>query len=114
MTALVLDGRAIDAIIALVAIEGCVLATWRARTGRGPPVAAVVANLLAGVGLLLALRGALTGASPAAISACLAIAFAAHIADLAGRWITGSSPPTTQGQTIDGSQNSLKPDSYLA
>jgi len=112
MTALFLDGRAIDAIVALIAIEGCILVTWRARTGLGPPIAAVIANLLAGASLLLALRAALTGASLEAISACLIIAFAAHVADLAGRWRTAS--PSPRRQTIDGSRTSLKSESRHA
>jgi hypothetical protein len=111
MITLLLDGRAIDAIIALIAIEGCVLVAWRTRTGRGPPVAAIAANLLAGAGLLLALRAALTGASPYAISAFLAMAFAAHAADMAGRWRSPSSSPSTRRQTIDRSRNSLSPGS---
>lgn len=86
MAASLLDGTAVDAIIALVAIEGLALVAWRARTGGGPPIAATIANLFAGACLLFALRGALTGASPAMIAASLAVSFSAHGADLAGRW----------------------------
>src|SRR5271165_6432226 len=86
MAAYLLDGWAVDAILALVAIEGFLLAAWRVRTGGGPPIATTIASLLAGACLLLALREALTGASPQAIAAWLAISFAAHAADLAGRW----------------------------
>ena len=80
-----LDGRAVDLILALVAIEGCGILAWRAITGRGPPAAIILPNLLAGASLLFALRIALTGASPGAIAICLAAAFVAHGADLAGR-----------------------------
>jgi hypothetical protein len=114
MTVLLLDGRAIDAIIALVAIEGFVLVAWRARTGRGLPVSAFLANLLAGAGLLLALRGAMVGASSEVISACLGVAFAAHVADMAGRWRSASGSSSPRRQTIDGSRNALNPKSSHA
>jgi hypothetical protein len=90
VAAYLLDGRAVDVIIALVAIEGCGILAWRALTGGGPSAAIILPNLLAGASLLLALRIALTGASPGAIATCLAAAFAAHGADLVGRW--GKSP----------------------
>jgi hypothetical protein len=86
MAASLLDGSAIDAIVALVAIECLVLVAWRVRTGGGPPIPTTVANLLAGACLLLAAREALTGASAGAIAACLAFSLVAHLADLAGRW----------------------------
>jgi hypothetical protein len=109
VAAYLLDGRAVDLIIALVAIEGCGILAWRAMTGRGPPAAIILPNLLAGASLLLALRVALTGASPGAIAICLAAAFAAHGADLAMRWGEGSCGPTaalekggSQGNRLDG------------
>lgn len=103
MATYLLDGRAIDAIIALVAIEGCVLVAWRTLTGRGPSPAALVANLLAGASLLFALRAALSGASSMIISACLLIALVAHAADIFGRWRSASSSPTTRCPTVDAS-----------
>ena len=103
MATYLLDGRAIDAIMALVAIEGCVLVTWRTLTGRGPSPAALVANLLAGASLLLALRAALSGASPVIISVCLVIALVAHGADIVGRWRSASSSPSTRRPTVDAS-----------
>ena len=81
-----LMGARSTAIVALIAIEGLVLVTWRARTGVGPPIVTVIANLLAGASLLIAMRAALTGASIQAICGYLALAGAAHVADLAGRW----------------------------
>jgi hypothetical protein len=114
MAADLLDGRVIDAIIVLVAIEGCVLVAWRAHTGRGPSAATVVANLLAGASLLLALRVALTEASAAAISTCLAISFAAHGVDLAGRWRAASPSPRVRRQPIESSRNTPKRESSRA
>jgi hypothetical protein len=97
MAAYLLDGRAIDAILALVFIEGCVLVVWRAQTGSGLPAATVIANLSSGACLLLALRAALVGASPAVILAWLATSLAAHGADLAARWRARPDPPGKQG-----------------
>ena len=90
MAAYLLDGRAVDAILALIAIEGFLLTAWRLRTGGGPPIATTIASLLAGACLLLALREALTGGAPQTIAAWLAAAFAAHGADLGGRWRSAS------------------------
>ncbi|MGC8469220.1 MAG: hypothetical protein ACP5NI_04860 [Acetobacteraceae bacterium] len=78
---------AVSAVLVLVAVEAVALLAWRARTGRGPRP--LLANLLAGFALLLALRLALGGAGTGAISACLGIGFAAHLADLGGRWRGG-------------------------
>ena len=95
MAASLLDGRAIDAIVALVAIECLVLVAWRVCTGGGPPILTTVANLLAGACLLLAAREALTGASAGAIAACLALSLVAHLADLAGRWGPRTAKPAS-------------------
>jgi hypothetical protein len=113
VAAYLLDGRAVDFILALVAIEGCGILAWRALTGRGPPAAIILPNLLAGTSLLFALRLALTGATPGAIAVCLAAAFAAHGADLAGRW--GSSSSSTAGMKKRGGPGSpLGRDSFRA
>jgi len=109
MATYLLDGRAIDAIVALVAVEGCVLVAWRTLTGRGPPPAALVAYLLAGASLLLALRAALLGASAMIISVCLVIALAAHGADIVARWRSASSSPSSRRPTIDASDTVFTP-----
>lgn len=114
MAAYLLDGRAVDLILVLVAIEGCGILAWRALTDRGPPAAIILPNLLAGASLLLALRIALTGASPGAISICLAGAFAAHGADLAGRWGKSSSASTASLEKGGGPGNNLGGDSFRA
>jgi len=112
VAAYLLDGRAVDLILALVAVEGCGIIAWRALTGRGPPAAIILPNLLAGASLLFALRYALTGASPEAIAICLAAAFAAHGADLAGRWGKGSSASTASLEKGDGPGNRLGRDAF--
>ena len=104
MNAFLLDGRAIDWVLALVVLESLALVGWRVVTGRGPAPAALIFNLLAGAFLLLALRGALAGASPGAIASALTAALAAHIADLAGRWnaqpAAAAQPATRMRATI--------------
>lgn len=82
---LLVTGRLVDLILVLVAIEAIVLVVV-VRARGGPRARALVANLAAGAFLLLALRGALTGASPAWIAASLLGALVAHLADLAQRW----------------------------
>lgn len=80
------SGRIVDAVIALMLLEALLLAWLRARRGRGPAPADVLANLAAGLFLLLALRGALVGAAWPWLAASLAAALVAHLADLARRW----------------------------
>lgn len=83
------DGRAIDVLLGLMALEAVVLAGWRGRTGTGPRPRELLATLAAGAGLLLALRCALAGSSWHWIALWLLVALAAHVADLAGRWRAG-------------------------
>ena len=90
MAAFLPDAWIVDAIIALVAVEGIVLAVWRARTGGGLTVAGTLANLSSGAALLLALRMAITGGLSASVLALLSVALIAHVADLASRWKAGS------------------------
>ena len=90
MAAFLPDARIVDAIIALVAVEGIVLVLWRALTGDGLPVAETLANLSSGAALLLALRIAITGGLSAPVLALLSVALIAHVADLASRWEAAS------------------------
>ncbi|MEJ5231631.1 MAG: hypothetical protein WHV64_05495 [Geminicoccaceae bacterium] len=76
----------VDAILVLVAIEALASAAWHRRTGRGPPPRRLLPNLLAGAALLAALRTALSGGAEPLLLLWLAIAFAAHLVDLRGRW----------------------------
>ncbi len=90
MVATMTDGRLIDWIIGLVGLEALLVLGWRLASGRGPSPVAFIGNLVAGAFLLLAVRGALTGASPAIIALCLGASCVAHVVDLAGRWSEGS------------------------
>jgi hypothetical protein len=86
MLELFADGRALDLVIAFVAIEALAVLIWKRASGRGPATLPFVSNLLSGAFLLLASRNALAGASWIWIAPCLLAAFVAHVADLLGRW----------------------------
>jgi hypothetical protein len=83
---LIASGRIVDAILGLVVVQFVALVLYRRATGRGPAPADIAFSLLAGAGLLLALRAALTGADWTSIAAFLVAALAAHLADLVRRW----------------------------
>ncbi len=86
MSGLFASGRVVDLVLALIALEAVLLTWHRRRSGRGLPAAELLAFLLAGACLLLALRAALVGASWVWIAAPLAGAGAAHLVDLRLRW----------------------------
>jgi hypothetical protein len=62
MSALFASGQIINLILALTLAEALIVAVYHRRTGRGPMLGPFLANLLAGVWLLLAVRCALAGA----------------------------------------------------
>jgi uncharacterized protein involved in response to NO len=86
MNHFVLNESWIDAILGLVILEGLLLVAWRAWTGRGPKPGPLIANLLAGGFILLALRLAISGGSLVWIATCLAFSLIAHLIDLVSRW----------------------------
>ncbi len=86
MTELFTSGRIVDVILALMVLEGIALVAYHRATGRGVAPAGLLATMLAGGCLLLALRVALTGASWHWIALLLAAALVAHVADLWRRW----------------------------
>ncbi|MFO1125421.1 MAG: hypothetical protein U1E25_09185 [Methylocystis sp.] len=83
-----IDPRLVDWILLLVAFEAVGALLLRRLWRRGPPLAGFLCNLLAGAALLIALRAALAGDPSWTIAASLAVAFVAHLADLALRWET--------------------------
>jgi hypothetical protein len=85
MAELFASGRLVDVVLALVALEGLALVVLHRATGRGPRPADLLANLLSGAFLLLALRSALVGAWWGWTALCLAAALLAHAADLLPR-----------------------------
>jgi hypothetical protein len=80
------SGRAADIIIGLLIVEALVLWLVHKWTGQGLAAPMILSNLASGLCLVLALRGALTGAHWTWISACLLAGLAAHAADLNVRW----------------------------
>jgi hypothetical protein len=82
---LIADGTIPLIAIGLIAIE--VLVLFRiVRTRPGLDRRAILANAASGAALMLALRAALTDASPAAVGLWLGVSLLAHLADLAARW----------------------------
>lgn len=86
MSDLFASGQIVDAILALVVVEGVVLALLHRRRGVGVAPVDLVGFLASGAALLLALRSALVGAPWGATAAWLAAALVAHVVDLARRW----------------------------
>ncbi len=92
------SGWIVDAIVVLVIVEAVLLLSLQRRLRRGPGALAIVANLSAGLFLLLALRFALAGAAWPYMAASLACALIAHVVDVARRWRA----PGTEGSATDG------------
>jgi hypothetical protein len=82
MEQFVRSGQVADLILACLALEALVLLGWRRMAGRGLPPVDVLALLLPGAFLVLALRLALTGRAWMLIPAALIAALAAHLFDL--------------------------------
>lgn len=78
------SGRIVDLILALVVLEGLLLLALRRL--HGIPVRPLIANLLAGACLLLALRAALVDSAWPWIALALFGALVAHMVDIVGRW----------------------------
>jgi hypothetical protein len=86
MSELFASGRIVDLVLALTALEGLLVVAYHRRTGRGVAPADFLSNLLSGICLMLAVRGALVGAWWGWIALCLLAALVAHLADLRRRW----------------------------
>lgn len=80
------SGRIIDLVVALTVLEALGLAAFRRLTGRGPRLRAIGLNLLSGLCLMLAVRGALTGAWFGVIALWMLAALVLHLADLRRVW----------------------------
>ena len=79
--AFILDGRVTLLALSILAAECFLIAVLRRRTSSP----ALLANVLSGMFLIMALRAALLGSDARAVAAWLALGFAAHLADLAYR-----------------------------
>jgi len=92
MSGLFDDGRLVDIVLALVALEAAALVALRLWRRRGPALTSIVCTMLAGSFLLLALRAALDHAAPQAIALAVLCAGVAHACDLALRWSPAAGP----------------------
>jgi chromate transport protein ChrA len=93
LEALFADGRIADVVIAVLVLEGIVLAALYGLGRRGLPPREWLASLAAGLFLLLAMRTALTGGPWYAVGALLAGGGLAHFVDLRHRWRWSSRRP---------------------
>jgi hypothetical protein len=80
------SGRVTDLILIFMLIELAVLTVVYLRTGRGVPPPELAASLAAGLGLVCALRAALTGSSWGHIAVWLVLALTSHVLYVALRW----------------------------
>jgi hypothetical protein len=80
------SARLIDVVIAFTVLEGLALAVYHRLSGRGLAARDYAVNLLAGLCLMLAVRGAVGGAQWQWVGLCLLAAGLVHAADLWRRW----------------------------
>ncbi|MEQ9609493.1 MAG: hypothetical protein RLN99_17680 [Kiloniellaceae bacterium] len=86
MAAFFASGRAIDLVLAFMAVEAVLIFLHYRKSGRGLTPGALLSLLVPGACLLLALRAALTGADWSVLAIWLLAALVAHLADLKQRW----------------------------
>ncbi|MEY6431060.1 hypothetical protein ABC977_01405 [Thioalkalicoccus limnaeus] len=80
------SGRIIDLILFLVVVEAVAILAYRRISGRGPALADLLSNLLAGACLMLAVRAALVDAGWQWVAVWLFAGLVAHLFDLSRRW----------------------------
>ncbi len=93
MEALFANGQIVDLILGLMVLEALALTGYRRATGAGIAAGDLLASLMAGAMLLLALRAALAGAYWQWVALCLVLSLLAHLGDLRRRWRTGPKQP---------------------
>jgi len=86
MSNLFTSGLVADLILALMLVEGFVMVLYRRRTGRGLATADLFWGLLAGAGLVLAVRGALVGAEWYWLASALLLSLVGHAVDFYRRF----------------------------
>lgn len=86
MNQLFTSGQIVDLILAAIAVEAALMYFYHRKSGKGIAPLDALFNLLAGGGLLLALRGALVQTDWGWIAVALLAAFIAHALDLWRRW----------------------------
>jgi RsiW-degrading membrane proteinase PrsW (M82 family) len=85
---LIVSGRVVDLVLAVMVVEALLLWFYHRSTGKGLTAVEIIITMLAGVFLLIAMRAALTGGDWTLIAMCLTASFAVHLTDLALRWRT--------------------------
>ena len=80
------SGRIIDLSVVLVVVEAIALIIYHRVTGRGMRSLDLLAMLVPGVCLMLALRAALTGLPWPWTASALVVSLLAHGLDLSRRW----------------------------
>ena len=85
MEALFNNGSIVFIILALVVIEAAALLVLYRKTGRGIPTTPMIANLIAGGCLMLAIRSALLDHPWAWIGLFMALSLVAHLVDFGSR-----------------------------
>ena len=83
------SGRIFDVVLAVLVLEGLVLAVYWLRTGRGVPPTGLMMFLASGAFLIAAFRASALGAPWLLSSLFLTLAFVVHLVELRGRWRTG-------------------------
>ena len=86
MSAQLLLATLVDAVIGLTVLELVALCAWNARTGRGVPPRDFALNAMAGLCLMLALRGYARDLGAGWTVTFLGAAGLAHGMDLWSRW----------------------------
>jgi hypothetical protein len=76
----------VDLVIGFTLLEALALWLWHRRSGRGVAPGEWALNLLSGLCLMAAVRGALTGAPWYGVALGLTAAGALHATDLRRRW----------------------------
>jgi hypothetical protein len=80
------NGRIVDLVVLFMVIECAGIALFHRATGRGLALPELAWNAAAGLGLMMALRNALTGGDWTFTAVWLAAALAGHLGDLRLRW----------------------------
>ncbi len=80
------SARAVDLVLAFVVLEALALLLLRWRLRRGPSAREILALLLPGACLMLALRAALAGPHALEIAGWMLAALLSHLFDLGLRW----------------------------
>lgn len=90
----------LDLALAILVLEGVVLARRNRRTGRGPSIRAVMAMTLAGFALILAIRIAVAEGPAWLVGLFVALGGLAHLVDVMERLRPAALPGPAGGHEI--------------